>query len=112
MSDNPKTPLDHVNDTLSQLKEMRHYSGNNVETLTAEWLLFDGELSKLEQTAKIDDLMTRQGELHAALDSGIAAFEEMAMKMQRPSEEEAGRGGQGGANVGSADTERERGNRR
>src|SRR3546814_6179794 len=62
MSDNPKTPLDHVNDTLSQLKEMRHYSGNNVEALTAAWLLFDGELSKLEQTAKIDDLMTRQGE--------------------------------------------------
>src|SRR3546814_9768760 len=74
MSDNPKTPLDHVNDTLSQLKEMRHYSGNNVETLTAAWLLFDGELSKLEQTAKIDDLMTRQGELHDALESVIADF--------------------------------------
>lgn len=25
-----KTPFDHVNDTLSQLKEMRHYSKNNV----------------------------------------------------------------------------------
>src|SRR3546814_1842110 len=60
MSDNPKTPLDHVNDTLSQLKEMRHYSGNNVETLTAAWLLFDGELSKLEQTAKIDDLRSEE----------------------------------------------------
>ena len=35
MSDeNPKTELDHVNDTLSQLKEMRHYSKNNVETVS------------------------------------------------------------------------------
>lgn len=33
-----KTPLDHVNDTLTQLKEMRHYSKNNVELLTARWL--------------------------------------------------------------------------
>src|SRR3546814_16235841 len=78
MSDNPKTPLDHVNDTLSQLKEMRHYSGNNVETLTAAWLLFDGELSKLEQTAKIADLMTRQGELHDALESVLEDLEELA----------------------------------
>src|SRR3546814_20910100 len=83
MSDNPKTPLDHVNDTLSQLKEMRHYSGNNVETLTAAWLLFDGELSKLEQTAKIDDMMTRQGELRDALDSVIADFAELAPKLQQ-----------------------------
>src|SRR3546814_1083875 len=55
MSDNPKTPLDHVNDTLSQLKEMRHYSGNNVETLTAAWLLFDGRSE--EHTSELQSLM-------------------------------------------------------
>lgn len=32
--ENPKTALDHVTDTLLQLKEMRHYSKNNVEMLT------------------------------------------------------------------------------
>ncbi|MGV8930490.1 MAG: hypothetical protein ACOH1R_00025 [Luteimonas sp.] len=80
--ENPKTALDHVNDTLSQLKEMRHYSSNNVETLSAAWLLFDGELSKLGQTKKIDDLMTRQGELHDALESVIADFEELAVTLQ------------------------------
>ena len=43
MSDeNAKTAADHVTDTLSQLKEMRHYSKNNVEMLTTQWLLFDG----------------------------------------------------------------------
>jgi hypothetical protein len=85
--DHAKTDLDHVHDTLAQLKEMRHYSKNNVEALTASWLLFDGELSKLGQTAKIDDLMTRQGELHDALESVIADFEELAVKLQPPPEE-------------------------
>lgn len=80
--ENPKTPIDHVNDTLTQLKEMRHYSKNNVEMLTAAWLLFDGELSKLDQTRKIDDLMTRQGELHDALEGVIADLEELAVKLQ------------------------------
>lgn len=80
--ENVKSDLDHVNDTLTQLKEMRHYSKNNVEALTAAWLLFDGELSKLGQTAKIDDLMTRQGELHDALESVISDLEELVVKLQ------------------------------
>jgi len=85
--ENPKSVIDHVNDTLTQLKEMRHYSKNNVEMLTTAWLLFDGELSKLEQTAKIDDLMTRQGGLHDALESVIADLEELAVKLQPAAEE-------------------------
>jgi hypothetical protein len=84
--ENPKTAVDHVNDTLTQLKEMRHYAKNNVEMLTAAWLLFDGELSKLDQTSKIDDLMTRQGELHDALESVIADLEELAVKLQPAAE--------------------------
>ena len=44
-----KTPTDHLADTLSQLKEMRHYSKTNVEHLTASWILFDGELKTLAQ---------------------------------------------------------------
>ncbi len=85
--DNAKTDLDHVHDTLSQLKEMRHYARNNVEALTAAWLLFDGELSKLGQTEKIDDLMTRQGELHDALEGVIADFEELAIQLKPAPEE-------------------------
>ena len=72
-----KTQVDHVTDTLSQLKEMRHYSKNNVEMLTTQWLLFDGELSKLKQAEKIEGLMTRQGEFHDALETVIAELEEL-----------------------------------
>lgn len=77
-----KTVADHVTDTLTQLKEMRHYSKGNVERLTATWLLFDGELSKLKQTTKIDDLMSRQSQLHEALESVIADLEDLLPTLQ------------------------------
>ena len=81
-----KSPLDHVTDTLSQLKEIRHYSKNNVELLTTQWLLFDGELSKLKRAEKIEDLMVRQGELHDALEAVIADLEELQGQLQPPAE--------------------------
>ncbi|KAB8198432.1 hypothetical protein [Marilutibacter maris] len=90
MSTENKSPLEHVNDALAQLKEMRHYSKNYVEQLTAQWLLFDGELSKLKQTSRIEDLMTRQGELHDALEAEIAELEALAVELQPAPEEGAG----------------------
>jgi len=90
MSDeNAKTPVDHIGDTLAQLKEMRHYSKNNVEALTTAWLLFDGELSKLKQAEKLADLMDRQGQLHEALEKTIADLEEVLEKMKPEPEAEA-----------------------
>lgn len=87
MSADAKTPLEHVNDTLVQLKEMRHYSKNYVELLTAQWLLFDGELSKLKQARKIEELMTRQAQFHDALEVVIADLEGVAATLQPPAEE-------------------------
>ena len=81
-----KTPADHVADTLAQLKEMRHYSKTNVEHLTATWLLFDGELSKLKRTDKIEDLMNRQGQLHDAIEAVIADLEGVKQELQPPPE--------------------------
>ena len=83
----PKTPADHVADTLSQLKEMRHYSKNNVEMLTTEWLLFDGELSKLGQAGRIEDLMERQGQFHDALETVIGELEDVLVSLQPKPEE-------------------------
>lgn len=85
--ENAKTAADRVNDTLSQLKEMRHYSKNNVEMLTTQWLLFDGELSKLTQAEKIEGLMVRQGEFHDALETVIADLEEVKVQLQPAPEE-------------------------
>jgi hypothetical protein len=89
MTAETKTALDHVNDTVLQLKEMRHYSKNNVELLTTQWLLFDGELSKLKRAGKIEDLMTRQGQFYDALEAAIADMEALAVELQPPPEDEA-----------------------
>jgi hypothetical protein len=89
MTTDAKTPFEQVNDALAQLKEMRHYAKNNVESLTAQWLLFDGELKKLKQADKIEALMTRQGELHDALQEEINVLEDLAVQLQPPPEEAA-----------------------
>ena len=79
-----KTPLDHVNATVTQLKEMHHYAKNNVELLTTQWLLFDGELKKVGKAALIEDLMTRQGEFYDGLERAIAELEDVAQSLQPP----------------------------
>ena len=92
MTAETKTPLDHVNDTVLQLKEMRHYAKNNVEMLTTQWLLFDGELSKLKRAGKIEDLMTRQGEFYDALEAAISDMEGLVVELTPAPEDEAGQG--------------------
>lgn len=84
MTADTRNPFEHVNDALSQLKEMRHYSRNNVEALTVQWLLFDGELSSLKQADRIEQLMTRQSELHDALEAEIAELEALAAQLRPP----------------------------
>lgn len=88
MSAESKSPFEQVNDVVSQLKEMRHYAKNNVERLTAQWMLFDGDLKKLHHTDRIEELMTRQGELHDSLEAEIAALEEVAAGLA-PKDDEA-----------------------
>ena len=82
--DTSKSPLEHVNATVTQLKEMRHYAKNNVELLTTQWLKFDGELKKLGESATIEDLMTKQGEFYDALEAAITELEELAGTLQPP----------------------------
>ena len=83
-----KTPHDHVHDTVTQLKEMRHYAKNNVELLTTQWLMFDGELKKLKKTETIENLMTRQSEFYDAVESAISDLEELEASLLPPEEGE------------------------
>lgn len=87
MSDDvTKTPVDHLIDTLAQLKEMRHYSKTNVELLTASWILFEGELKSLKQTARIESLMSRQSQFYDALEETIEALEGQHSEMTQVAE--------------------------
>ena len=81
MTADTKTPLEHVKDVVTQLKDMHHYAKNNVERLTAQWLMFDGELKKLKQAERIEALMTRQAELYEALGLDITAMEDLAVEL-------------------------------
>jgi hypothetical protein len=89
MTADAKTPLEHVKDVVNQLKDMRHHAKNNVEHLTAQWLMFDGALKKLNQADRIEALMTRQSELHDALVTDIAALEELVLEMTPKEEDES-----------------------
>jgi hypothetical protein len=84
-----KTSAGLVTDALAQLKEMRHYSKSNVEHLTSIWMLFDGELSGLGRTDRIEELMNRQGQLHDALEAVISELEEALKEMPPPAEQAA-----------------------
>lgn len=88
MTADTKSPLEHVNDTVTQLKEMRHYSKNNVELLTTQWLMFDGELSKLKKASVIEDLMTKQSQFYDAVEAAIADLEAVAVELT-PAPDEA-----------------------
>ncbi|MEO7065625.1 MAG: hypothetical protein ABI114_01840 [Rhodanobacter sp.] len=77
-----KTDADYVKDTLTQLKEMQHYSKNNIEALSAAWMLFDDKLSDLKRTEQIGDLMDRQGQLHDAREAMITDLEGVLEKLQ------------------------------
>ena len=88
MTANTKTPFEQVNDVVRQLKEMHHYSKNNVERLTAQWLLFDGDLAKLGKAKVIEDLMERQGQLHDALEGAITDLEAVVAELTPAPEEE------------------------
>jgi hypothetical protein len=85
-----KTPHDQVHDTVTQLKEMRHYAKNNVELLTTQWLMFDGELKKLKKAETIENLMTRQSEFYDAVETAISDLEELETSLLPPPEEGEG----------------------
>jgi hypothetical protein len=89
MSADTKTPFDHVNDTLTQLKEMRHYSKGNIERLSTRWLLFDGELRKLKHAERIEDLMVRAAELPDAIEAEIAELEALSVTLKAATEDRA-----------------------
>ena len=68
-----KTPLEYLKDVVSQLKEMHHYAKNNVERLTAQWLMFDDSLL-------IQGLLPRQ----KCLPVGHSGFGASTLKQWRP----------------------------
>ena len=55
-----KTPVEKMREVNSKLKEMEHYSRNNIEKLSASWLLLDEELKEKGFAERVNDLLSTQ----------------------------------------------------
>jgi hypothetical protein len=58
--DNVKTPLDAMQDTLSTLKEMEHYSKTNIEKLAALWLEVSEHKEQKQYETMVDEVLKCQ----------------------------------------------------
>lgn len=54
------TDAEKVHHVISPLKEMEHYSRNNIEKLSEHWLMLEDDLKNKELAAKMSDLLVCQ----------------------------------------------------
>jgi hypothetical protein len=71
--DNVKTPLDAMQDTLSRLKEMEHYSKTNIEKLAALWLEVSEHKEQKKYETMVDDVLKCQNRFQESITSLIEA---------------------------------------
>jgi hypothetical protein len=73
--DNVKTPLDAMQDTLSRLKEMEHYSKTNIEKLAALWLEVSEHKEQKQYEMMVDAVLKCQNQFQESITSLIEAYE-------------------------------------
>jgi hypothetical protein len=70
-----KSDLEKSRDIISQLKEMHHYTKNNVEKLGEFWLQLDDELKQKDNAKRMEVLLKHESEFHDALEALISDYE-------------------------------------
>jgi hypothetical protein len=80
--DDAKAPLDAMQDTLSRLKEMEHYSKTNIEKLAALWLEVSEHKEQKQYEAMVDEVLKRQNQFQESITSLIEAYEEETTRMR------------------------------
>lgn len=81
-----KTPLDALQDTLSKLKEMEHYSQANIEKLAALWLEVSEHKEQKRYEAKVDEVLKRQNQFQESIAALIGAYEEETSRLKGSAE--------------------------
>ena len=79
---NQRTPLDAMQDTLSRLKEMEHYSKTNIEKLAALWLEVSEHKEQKQYEKMVDEVLKRQNQFEESIKSLIAAYEEEMTRLR------------------------------
>ena len=77
-----KTPLDAMQDTLSRLKEMEHYSKTNIEKLATLWLEVSEHKEQKQYEKMVDEVLKRQNQFQESITSLIAAYEEGTARLK------------------------------
>ncbi|MDZ7723304.1 MAG: hypothetical protein U5R06_10985 [candidate division KSB1 bacterium] len=70
-----KSILEESRDIISQLKEMEHYSTNNIEKLSEFWLVLDDKLDQKEFAGRMEKILSHQNAFHDEISSLIADYE-------------------------------------
>ena len=84
---NVKTPLDAMQDTLSRLKEMEHYSKTNIEKLAALWLEVSENKQQKQYEKMVDEVLKRQNQFEESITSLIEVYEKEMTQLRAQAEE-------------------------
>ena len=79
---NPRSPLDALQDTLSKLKEMQHYSQTNIEKLAALWLEVSENKQQKQYEKMVDEALKRQNQFQESIAQLIEAYESEAGRLR------------------------------
>jgi len=80
--ENQKSPLDALQDTLSRLKEMEHYSQANIEKLAALWLEVSEHKDQKQYEKLVDEVLKRQNQFQEAISTLIETYEKDAARLK------------------------------
>ena len=80
--ENVKTSLDAMQDTLSRLKEMEHYSKTNIEKLATLWLEVSEHNEQKQYEKMVDEVLKRQNQFQESITSLIEAYEEGTARLK------------------------------
>lgn len=84
---NVKTPLDAMQDTLSRLKEMEHYSKTNIEKLAALWLEVSEHKQQKQYEKMVDEVLKRQNQFEESITALIEVYEKEMTQLRAQAEE-------------------------
>ena len=79
---NVKTPLEALQDTLSRLKEMEHFSQTNIEKLAALWLEVSENKDQKQYEKMVDEALKRQNQFQESIAHLIEAYETEATRLK------------------------------
>ena len=84
-----KSPLDVLQDTLSRLKEMEHYSQTNIQKLAALWLEVSENKDQKQYEKMVDEALKRQNQFQESIVQLIQSYENEAAPLRAAAAESA-----------------------